>query len=159
MSIVKKVNTYLDNEHIHYQLLRHSPSHNSLGSAIASNIPAEQLVKAVVLEDSEGQKLMAILPASHKVSLITLNEMLNKQFHLIKEAALYQLFTDCDHGAVPPIAEPYNMDRVYDQYLMQQPCLYLEAGDHESLIELTIDEFSRLMQGARPLHFSHRVFH
>lgn len=159
MSIVKKVSAYLDKRHIHYQLLRHAPSHNSLSSAIASNIPATQLVKAVVVENSEGQKLMAILPASHKVSLITLNEKLNQHFHLIKEAALYEIFADCEHGAVPPIAKAYNMDSVYDDSLLQQPYLYLEAGDHESLIELSIDEFSRLMQGAKPLHFTHRVFH
>lgn len=158
MSIVTKVSAYLDEKHIHYQLRRHAPSHNSLSSAVSSHISATQLVKGVVLEDREGQKLMAILPASHKVSLITLNEMLNRQFHLVNEAAIYQLFADCDHGAVP-IVEPCNMDRVYDQSLLQQPCLYLEAGDHESLIELTINEFSRLMEGAKPLHFAHRVFH
>lgn len=159
MSIVTRVSAYLDDRHIHYQLRRHAPSHNSLSSAITSHTPATQLVKAVILEDSEGQKLMAILSASHKISLITLNEMLNRQFHLIKETALYQLFADCDHGAVPPIAELYNMDRVYDQYLLQQPYLYLEAGDHESLIEVTRDEFLRLMQGAKTFHFSHSVFH
>lgn len=158
MSIVTRVSAYLDDRHIHYQLRRHAPSHNSLSSAITSHIAATQLVKAVILEDREGQKLMAILPASHKISLITLNEMLNRQFHLVNEAAIYQLFADCDHGAVP-VVEPCNMDRVYDQYLLQQPYLYLEAGDHESLIELPRDEFLRLMQGARALHFSHRVFH
>ncbi len=159
MSIVTRVSAYLDKRHIHYQLLKHAPSHNSLSSAITSNVPATQVVKGVMLEDHEGKKLMAILPASHKVSLITLNEKLNRQFHLMKEAAVYELFDDCDHGAVPPLAQAYNMDRVYDEYLMQQPQLYLEAGDHTSLIQLTKDEFAQLMQDAKPLRFTHRVFH
>jgi len=159
MSIVAKVSAYLDKKHIHYQLLEHAPSHNALSSAISSNIPAAQLVKGVMLEDSEGKKLMAILPASHKVSLIILNEILNRHFHLMKEAAIYELFADCDHGAVPPLAEAYNIDRVYDHYLLQQPQLYLEAGDHRSLIKLEQNEFRQLMQDAQPLHFTHRVFH
>lgn len=159
MSIVNKVSAYLDKNNIHYQLLEHAPSHNSLSSATASNIPAAQLVKGVMLEDREGNKLMAILPATHKVSLISLNEKLNRQFHLMKEAAIFELFADCDHGAVPPLAEAYSMEKVYDVCLMQQPYLYLEAGDHKSLIKLTRAEFGQLMHGAEPLHISHRVFH
>ena len=159
MSIVNKVSAYLDKNNIHYQLLEHAPSHNSLSSATASNIPAAQLVKGVMLEDREGNKLMAILPATHKVSLISLNEKLNRQFHLMKEAAIFELFADCDHGAVPPLAEAYSMEKVYDVCLMQQPYLYLEAGDHKSLIKLTRGEFGQLMHGAEPLHISHRVFH
>jgi Ala-tRNA(Pro) deacylase len=159
MSIVNKVSAYLDKRHIHYQLVTHTPTHNSLSSAVSANIPTSQLVKGVMLEDHQGNTLMAILPATHKVSLPTLNAKLNSQFHLLKEAAIYDLFSDCDHGAVPPLAEAYNIDRVYDEDLMQHPELYLEAGDHHSLIKLTRIEFGQLMQGARPLHFSHRVFH
>ncbi len=77
----------------------------------------------------------------------------------MKEAEIFGLFNDCDHGAVPPLAEAYNMDLVYDVCLMQQPYLYLEAGDHKSLIKLTRDEFGQLMHGVEPLHISHRVFH
>lgn len=159
MSIVKKVSAYLDKEHIHYQLLKHSPSHSALSSAITSSVSTEQVVKGVMLEDHEGKKLMAILPASHKINLIALNDTLNRRFHLMKEAAVYELFEDCEHGAVPPIAEAYAMERIYEQLLTQQPQLYLEAGDHRSLIELTQDEFRQLMQGAQPLKFTHRVFH
>lgn len=159
MSIVNKVSAYLDKNHIHYQLLEHAPSHNSISSAINANIPAAQLVKGVMLEDHDGNKLMAILPATHKVSLISLNEKLNRQFHLMKEAAVFELFTDCEHGAVPPVAEAYHMELVYDVCLLQQPYLYLEGGDHKSLIKLTRDEFGQLMHGVEPLHISHRVFH
>jgi Ala-tRNA(Pro) deacylase len=159
MSIVNKVSTYLDKNHIHYQLLEHAPSHNSLSSAITSNIPPAQLVKGVMLEDRDGNKLMAILPATHNVNLISINEKLNRQFHLMKETAVFELFTDCDHGAVPPVAGAYHIEQVYDVCLMQQPYLYLEAGDHKSLIKLTRSEFGQLMQGAEPLHISHRLFH
>ncbi|MCW8995505.1 MAG: YbaK/EbsC family protein [Psychromonas sp.] len=159
MSIINRVSAYLDKRHIHYQLLEHAPSHNSLSSAITSNVPTAQLVKGVMLEDHDANKLMAILPATHKISLRTLNKKLNRQFHLMKEAAIYDLFADCDHGAVPPIAEAYTLDKVYDESLMQQPNLYLEAGDHKSLIKLTRNEFGQLMHGARALHFSHRIFH
>ena len=158
MSIATKVSAYLDETHIKYQLVKHKPSNNTLSSAIKSNLSTSQVVKAVVLEDLQGEKLMAILPGSHKISLSALNENFNRQFHIVKESHIYELFDDCKHGAVPPIAQAYGINRVFDEFLMQQEQLYLEAGDHTSLIQLSQDEFRKLMQDAKSLRFSYQLF-
>ncbi|MDX1300723.1 YbaK/EbsC family protein [Photobacterium sp.] len=158
MSVVPRVSAYLDKAHVHYELLKHARSFNSLSSAIASNIPLTQVVKAVILEDHESRKLMAILPASHKINLSTLSEELNRQLHLMKEEDVFELFKDCEHGAVPPVAQAYHMDRVYDECLLEQPELYLEAGDHAYLMQLKKDGFIQLMDDAKCLHFSNQVF-
>jgi len=159
MSIAKKVREYLDKNHIKYQLLQHKPSKNSLSSAIQAHIKTSQLVKAIMLEDLQGGKLMAILPANHKISLNALNTHFNRQFRLMKESHIYELFEDCKHGAVPPLAQAYEIDRVYDEFLMRQDNLYLEAGDHISLMQLSQAEFKKLMQYSVPLKFSYRLFH
>jgi Ala-tRNA(Pro) deacylase len=159
MSIANKVCAFLDKSHIDYQLLKHRPSQNSLSSAIQSNIATSQIAKAVILSDLQNRKLMAILPATHKISLSAINESYDRQFHIMKESHIYELFDDCEHGAVPPLAQPYHMERVYDLLLLEQPQIYLEAGDHQSLIKLTQKEFGKLMLGAKSLHFSHQLFH
>ena len=159
MSIANKVSAFLDKSHIDYQLLKHGPSQNSLSSARQSNIPTTQIAKAVILSDLQNRKLMAILPATHKISLSAINESYDRQFHIMKESHIYELFDDCEHGAVPPLAQPYHMERVYDLLLLEQPQIYLEAGDHQSLIKLTQKEFEKLMLGAKSLHFSHQLFH
>lgn len=158
MSIASKVNAYLDKTHIDYQLLQHRPSNNTLSSAIKANITASQIVKAVVLEDLENRKLMAILPGSHKISLSALNKNLNRHFHIVKESHIYELFDDCKPGAVPPLAQAYNMERVYDESLLQQALLYLEGGDHTSLIQVDQEEFRKLMQDSSPMSFSYQLF-
>lgn len=158
MSIATKVSAYLDETHINYQIIEHQPSQNSLSSAAKSHIKTSQLVKAVILEDLQGSKLMAILPSSHKVSLRALNEHFKRHFHIVKESHLYELFDDCKHGAIPPLAQAYDMDKVYDLFLTKQPLLYLEAGDHISLIELPQSEFKKLMLKSESLNFSYRLF-
>lgn len=158
MSIAKKVRAYLDDADINYQLLTHTPSNNSLSSALQSNLTTSQIVKAIVLEDIQGDKLMAILPASHKISLRALNENFNRQFHIVKESHIYELFDDCKHGAVPPIAQVYELDRVYDECLLLQESLYLEGGDHTTLIQLTQEEFRKLLLNAPILRFSYQLF-
>ena len=159
MSIANTVSDYLDKNHIEYQLLQHKPSKNSLSSAIQAHIKTSQVVKAIMLEDIQGAKLMAILPASHKISLHDLNEHFKRQFQLMKESHIYELFEDCKHGAVPPLAQAYQIDRIYDAFLMEQDNLYLEAGDHISLIQLSQTEFRKLMQYSVPLRFSYQLFH
>ncbi|MCP4324232.1 MAG: YbaK/EbsC family protein [Alteromonadales bacterium] len=159
MTIASKVNDFLDNSDIHYQLIHHNPSSNSIDSALKSNVTTSQVVKAVMLEDLFGHKLMAILPTSHKLNLRALNKNFKRQFHIMKESHIYELFQDCKQGAIPPIAQAYGIERVYDKFLLQQAVLYLEAGDHTSLIRLSQHEFRKLMANTMALNFSHQIYH
>ena len=99
------------------------------------------LAKGVVLEDHEGRHLMAVLPANAKVSLSVLNEELEAKYHLVKEQEVYRLFEDCEHGAIPPVGNIYHMAMVCDQFLTELDHVYLEAGDHETLIKLDKEAF------------------
>jgi Ala-tRNA(Pro) deacylase len=118
-----------------------------------------QIAKAVILEDHEGKHLMAIVPADYKVSLSMLSYELNRSFKLAKEADVYQMFKDCDIGAVPPVPSVYHLDAVYDEELTKEQELFLESGDHETLIKVSREDFMRLMASYKHSKFSRKVFH
>ncbi|XOV78121.1 MAG: aminoacyl-tRNA deacylase [Aestuariibacter sp.] len=159
MESSNRVTHYLDSQKITYNLVSHPHSKSSLGSAIGASIPLHQLAKAVILEDHEGRSMMAILPADHKVRIKKLNETLNRNFKLVKEAKIYQMFTDCDAGAVPPIPSAYHMDAIYEDELASEPVVFLECGDHETLIRLSRTNFLEIMASYKHGEFSERVFH
>jgi Ala-tRNA(Pro) deacylase len=159
MSIVSRVEEYLNQQNIHYDLIQHAPSESSLSSAQHAKISPAKLAKAVVLEDHEGRRMMALLPSTHKISFHKLADELNRDFHLLSEKHLYPLFNDCQPGAVPPVSHAYQMDTVYDDLLFEQRDVFLEAGDHLSLIHLKHPEFSKLVQNCRHGRFSGEVFH
>ncbi|MCV2884841.1 YbaK/EbsC family protein [Aestuariibacter sp. AA17] len=159
MSGLERTTHYLDSQHIRYGLVSHPHSKSSVGSAISAEIPMHQLAKAILLEDHEGKHLMAIIPADYKLNLHSLNDTLNRSLKLVKEAKVYQLFTDCDSGAVPPIPNAYHMDAIYDDSLTKESQLYLEAGDHETLIQLEKDDFRRLMSKYQHGRISDKVIH
>ncbi|QSX29248.1 MULTISPECIES: YbaK/EbsC family protein [Shewanella] len=159
MSMSERLTHFLSDRHIKYDLVRHSHSQSSLSSAAAAQVPVKQLAKAVILEDHQGRNLMAVLPAMNKVSLSVLGDSLNRGLHLAKEKAVYNIFADCDHGAVPPVGEPYHMDAVYDDLLLEGRDVYFEAGDHEHLVHVSGKEFAKLAADAKHLRFSHEVFH
>ncbi|MCE9687112.1 YbaK/EbsC family protein [Shewanella sp. AS16] len=159
MSMSTRLTNYLKDKKVDYELVQHTHCLNSLSSAIAADVPAMQVAKAVILEDHEGRKLMAVLPAINKISLSILSDSLNRGLHLAKEQAVYPMFDDCEHGAIPPVAAAYNMDVVYDDLLLQSKDIYFEAGDHSHLVHVSHKDFSKLVSGAKHLRFSHEVFH
>ena len=159
MTGVNRTTHYLDEHNIHYNLVPHAHSNSSVGSAISAEVPMHAIAKAVMLEDHEGRNVMAILPADYKVSLGKLSDELNGSYHLVKEAEVYKLFADCDHGAVPPLPNAYYLSAIYDDELTANETLFLESGDHETLIKLKTDDFKNLMASHRHMRFSFQAFH
>ena len=159
MTTQNRVMHYLDEEHIRYGVVPHPHSKSSIGTAISAEIPMHQIAKAVILKDHEGKHLMAIVPADYKVSLSLLSDELNRSLKLAKEAEVYQMFTDCDIGAVPPVPSAYHLDAVYDEELKMEQELFLESGDHETLLQVSREDFMRLMASYKHSKFSHKVFH
>lgn len=159
MTSQNRVTQYLDSEHIHYSIVPHAHSRSSVSSAIKAEVPMHRIAKAVVLEDHQGKHLMAIVPGDYKVDLRILGHALNREFKLVKEAQVYQMFVDCDSGAVPPLPSVYHFDAVYDERLIQEQELFIESGDHQTLIQLDCNDFIKLMGSIKHARFSHKVFH
>jgi len=159
MNISTRLTRYLIDKNIPYQEVEHFHSNSSIGTAITSNISLREIAKVVLLKNHEDRKLMAILPADHKISLSALNDSLHGQYRLMKEQDVYQVFSDCNLGAIPPAADAYNMNMVCDEKLDKLLKVYLEAGDHETLLCVTQDGFHTLMNSGKHINFSHQVFH
>lgn len=159
MSIATRLDQYLSEHDIPFQTVSHSHSQSSLQSGVAAGIPLVSLAKGIVLEDHDGHHMMAVLPANNKISLTRLNDELNANFHLVKERQVYEMFADCENGAVPPVGSAYHMSMTYDEVLTRQNYVYLEAGDHETLIKLDQQSFRQLMGQSRMMRFSSELFH
>ncbi|REL27318.1 hypothetical protein DXX93_12585 [Thalassotalea euphylliae] len=159
MTISTKLMNYLEDQQINFQTIKHAHSNSSIGSAISAQIPLQHLAKAVLLQNHEDRIVMAVLPANRKISISAINEQLMGSYRLLKEREVYQLFDDCERGAIPPVAEAFNMTSVCDNELDLLDFVYLEAGDHEHLLKLSHDDFEKLVSRCMHLTFSHEVFH
>jgi Ala-tRNA(Pro) deacylase len=148
MGIAITVRDYLDEAGVDYQLLHHPYSPNSRTAADAARIPADQLAKPVLLEDDKGF-LMAVVPASRRVELQSLERQLGRRLVLATERDVQDLFCDCTQGAVPAIGQAYGLEVVWDDCLAACPDIYFEAGNHTDLVHMSGKEFTFLM-GRRP---------
>jgi len=153
MAIAARLKWYLDANGVEYEIIPHSHTSSSHETATAAHVPEDRLAKSVVLEDAEGY-VLAVLPASRRVSIGELREQLNRTVELASEGELQELFDDCATGAIPPLGAAYGIPSVVDDALLEASEIYFEAGDHEDLVHMRGEEFLGLLSGSRHGRFS-----
>jgi Ala-tRNA(Pro) deacylase len=156
MGIALTLREYLNDRSITYEVLTHELTNSSTRTAQASRIPGDRLAKGVLLT-KEGGFVIAVLPASCKVQLDAIEQMLHCPVNLATEDEISSIFTDCEVGAVPPIGAAYALDSVVDESLEEQTDLYLEGGDHQSLIHVSRAQFHDLMKDVLHGHIGKRA--
>jgi Ala-tRNA(Pro) deacylase len=156
MSIAPTLQQYLVARNINFDVITHEPTQSSSRTAEASRISGDRLAKGIVLL-RDGGYVLAVLPASHHIRLADLRSELGDNVKLAEEAEVGRLFPDCARGAIPPIGECYGLPLIVDDSIDTLPDIYIEAGDHETLIHLDRAQFASLTTAARHGHFSTKV--
>jgi Ala-tRNA(Pro) deacylase len=153
MSIAPTLQKYLAAENIQYEEIQHELSLSSTRTAEACHISGDRLAKGVVLR-CDGEYMLAVMPASHHLRLAELRTKLGDNVDMADETEISQLFRDCAHGAVPAVGKCYGLDIIVDDSIEAQPEIYMEAGDHQTLLHLTHSQFARLTANAPHARFS-----
>lgn len=148
MPIAATLRDYLERLSVDYQTHTHSYTPSSARTAEVAHIPGDRVVKAVVLKRSDDSFLLMVVPSDYRVHLGRLHRLLDDELGLATEAELKDLFPDCFEGAIPPFGAAYGLRTLVDRHLFEQPEVYIESGDHQTLIRLSQDQFSRLLQDA-----------
>lgn len=145
MSISATLNTYLTSHTNHFDTIPHSFSERMLQAAYSSQLPAKDVVKAVILKGA-GHYLMAIVPAMNKVLLSQVSRIMGHKMELAREDELQTLFDDCATGAIPAVGDAFNMAIVWDDNLATGEQVYIEAGDHRHLVQLDASQYRRWLK-------------
>jgi Ala-tRNA(Pro) deacylase len=143
---------YLD-QNVTYEVIQHEPTMSSTRTAEMCRISGNRVAKGIVLR-RDGGYLLAVLAASHRIDLQDLRTQLHNDVELATEEEIAQLFRDCVRGAVPAVGECYGLDVIVDDSIDRQADVYIEGGDHATLIHVDRGQFARLNLDAMHSHFS-----
>ncbi|MCA1491088.1 aminoacyl-tRNA deacylase [Sinorhizobium alkalisoli] len=154
MTIAKKLQDYIDSEGVSYDTVAHHRTATSSQTAEAAHVPGSRLAKSVVVHHEMGY-VLAVVPASHRVELSTLQDVMNRRLGLASEDEVSSLFSDCEIGAVPPIGSAYGVPVILDESLDRASDVYFEGGDHRTLVHMSGTNFRNLMKDAQVARFSH----
>ncbi|WP_397448988.1 aminoacyl-tRNA deacylase [Pseudomonas sp. NA-150] len=147
MRMARAVNERLVRSGCEYDIVAHPHSATSLESARVASIPAERLAKSVILDDQHGHYLMAVIPANRHLDLSKVQ--VTGDWQIAQESRLPHLFGDCERGAIPALGDAYGMDMWLDPALTRQSEVYLEAGNHNYLIHMNMDQYLKLVPHAQ----------
>jgi len=156
MAVAATIQDYLDSHRVAYQIIEHPHTKNVTQTAEIAHIPRDQMAKPVLLGDDVNY-LLAIIPATHRLDLDRLNQIMARSLEVIEDDEVALTFSDCEQGAIPVVGEAYGVDAVLDAGLSHQQQVFFEAGDHEHLVQMSGDDFRLLMEHVPRVHVSHHI--
>ena len=141
-----KLKDFLDSNNVKYITISHSPSYAAHEIAASAQIPAKELAKTVMVK-VDDRMVMTVLPASHRVILLELQNALGaSQVELATEDEFKDIFPGCSLGAMPPFGNLYGLEVIVAQRLAEDEEIAFNAGTHTELIKLAYSDFERLVK-------------
>jgi len=146
MSIPRQITDFLNSRNVAYRFCTHSPAYTAQGTAHAQHVSGKDLAK-VVMVMADDRLVMTVLPASHRVDLDRLAELLNaKKTRLAAEEEFKDVFPGCELGAMPPLGNLYNLEVWLDTSMEERPEIVFNAGTHVDSIQMRTADLEALVQ-------------
>ncbi len=145
MTMPVRLKEHLDHAHAAYTPILHAPARSSQYAASLLHIPGREVAKTVVLRAGK-QLLLAVLPASYHINMDKLASVVGAAARPIDEQECYQLFPDCEHGAVPPFGELYGLPIYLDETLADAREIIFSAGTLSEGIRMGNADFVHLVK-------------
>ena len=155
--IVKKLENYLEQNHVWYEKITHSRTYTAQETAASAHIKGKELAKTVMIK-LDGETALAVLPAYLKVDFKRIKQISGaKKIRLAMEEDMEEIFPDCTVGAMPPFGNLYQIPVYADSTLESDEDIAFNAGSHMELIRMHFKDFNELVHPK--IHDIHRHTH
>ena len=144
--LAARLKEFLDQKHITYVTIDHSPAFTAQEVAQRAHIPGKEMVKTVIVK-IDGELAMMVTPATECVQLGRLKDALGaEEISVAHEYEFKDAFPDCETGAMPPFGNLYGMKVFISPTLREDEEIAFNAGTHKELVRLTYADFERLVE-------------
>jgi Ala-tRNA(Pro) deacylase len=145
MSLLK-LREFLDQQHVKYVTITHSPAYTAMEIAAAAHIPGKDMAKAVMVK-IDGEMTMVVLPAPMKVDFARLLDATGAlEVELAHENEFKNLFPDCAPGTMPPFGNLFGVRTLVAEELTEDEEIAFNAGSTTELIKLAYKEYARVVR-------------
>src|SRR5438128_4528258 len=135
----------LDRQGVAYQELHHSDAFTAQEVAQREHVSGHRVAKVVVVM-ADGRPVELVLPASRRVVLERVRDVLNaRDVRLATEAEMERTFTDCEIGAVPPLPHWKDIPVLMDATLSAADDILFQAGTHEDAVLLRFADWQKIV--------------
>lgn len=151
-----KVQEFLDNSSVSYDVLEHVPVFTAQQMAAVEHEPGKYVAKPVIVK-VDGKRIMCVLPACCKIDLGALKAQLGaKKAELADEKEIGEIFDDCELGAEPPFGNLYDLPVIIDKALASDDHILFQGGTHDLAIKLNMNDYRKLVE-PKVMEFSYHM--
>jgi len=112
----------------HFEVLHHPAAGSGLREAVVLGMPADDVVKAVVIRTCDGAAL-AVLPANRRLDMDLVRAATgDHRARLATEAEIERALPDCELGAVPPLGSVLHAPAYVDPAVLGHAVVAFAAG-------------------------------
>ena len=142
----RKLKDFLDRQNVRYITIFHSPAYTAQAIAHIAHISGRELAKSVMLK-ADGELVMAVLPATHKVNLDIFRDSIGaRSIELASERDFLDAFPGCELGAMPPFGNLWDIPVYVAERLTEDETIAFNAGSHTELIQMDYSDYERLVR-------------
>jgi len=146
MATATWVKNELEQQHVPYEELHHPQAYSAQAVAQQEHVSGHRVAK-VVIALADGRPLVLVLPASRRVRLDQLAELLGaERVCLAREDELRQLFPDCEVGAIPPLRHWPGIEVIMDGTLRCDDAIVFQAATHSDAVLVSFDSWFQMVQ-------------
>lgn len=135
---------YLGRAGVRFEMIEHPLAFTASEVAAAAHVVGRDFAKTVMVK-MDGELAMLVLPASRRLVLADLREMLGANVRLATEVEFRDAFPDCEVGAMPPFGNLYGMRVYVAAALAEEKTIAFNAGTHTEVIKMRYADFDRLV--------------
>jgi Ala-tRNA(Pro) deacylase len=111
------IRDYLESRHVWFETMLHPPAPSASKFAQTMHVPGRQVAKGVLVK-TEGSYVLAVLPATTKIDLDRLAQVVSgRVVGIASEDEVERVFGDCERGALPPFGRLYGLTTLVDASL------------------------------------------
>ena len=138
------VREFLDAEHVPFEVLPHPNTYTAQELAQSLDVPGDNVAKTVLL-NIDSEFVLAVLPATHQISVAMLQDRLHADsVELASEDELSRVFPDCEFGVAPPFGTQYGLTTIVDRSLTEDEHIVFEGNTHTEAIYLRYQDYEKL---------------
>jgi len=145
MQIPKQLINCLNESGVAYEILQHPEAVTAQRVAEVEHIKARHQAKVVMVK-SNGNHVMAVVPADRRIDLQKVEKVTGKPASLESEVDFKTIFSDCAVGAMPPFGNLYGLPTYVDERLAREDYIVFEAGTHTDAIKLKYTDYQKIVK-------------
>lgn len=126
--------------------MHHPEAYTAQEVAQREHISGHRMAKVVVVL-ADGQPIELILPASRRVQLERVKDILHaKEVRLATEEEMARVFADVETGAIPPLPHWKNVQVLMDNTMQVKGDILFQAGTHRDAMMLRFEDWYKVVE-------------